>query len=334
MTPPAASRSFTLVEILAATAVLSILFTIMFSILQQTSKGWQAANRRVEASQVARLALDQIAYDFENCMAVAAINLAAPGQVPGVGARYAFGFCHADWNQDPLRLATESLAAPGVIRSPGNDYIFLVTTYPSSMAAGTGDLVEVGYIPVYIARTGGYGNVFEGRYVLLRHSPIVFTGGTITTGSARPTNDFLQNPDWALTPRLRDNEEPRNFFPMIDNLISFDVEFLYIDSLGNLTNSPTWGRPTNGTTRWNNPGGARDGLPLAADITLAVLDEKAAVRILKLRGLANGLTQREIQEMAKPTPNWSAITDNAVRATLQESVLTLKRRVFFKNAQR
>ena len=60
------SPSFTLVEILVATAILSILMAIMFGILQQTSAGWQAANRRVEASQVARLAMDQIASDLEN----------------------------------------------------------------------------------------------------------------------------------------------------------------------------------------------------------------------------------------------------------------------------
>ena len=106
---PGASRSFTLTEILTATAVLSVLFTIMFGILQQTSKGWQAANRRVEASQAVRLALDQICQDLENCVVVNRTNLLLPTttNTPSEGGttsafsstNYAFGFVHLDHRQ-------------------------------------------------------------------------------------------------------------------------------------------------------------------------------------------------------------------------------------------
>lgn len=338
--PDTLRQAFTLVEILAATAVLSILFTIMFSILQQTSKGWQAANRRVEASQVARLALDQIASDLENCVAVSVTNLPVPGLsgrgggVGSVGPSYAFGFVHTNIS-DPARdeVGINSLAQGSVNLSQPNDYIFVVTPYPSSLTTGTGDLCEVGYIPAYVARASGYGNVRQGRYVLLRHSPVVFSGGgTVTTASARPTNDFLANSNWFLTPRLRDNEDPRNFFPVVDNLIAFQVEFLFTNSSRIISTNSSWGRPVYGSTRWNNPDGARDGLPLAADITLSVFDDKAAERLLRLRNLTQVLQPQEIQEMAQPSPNWSRIANAAVRATLQESVLVLKRRIFFKNA--
>jgi hypothetical protein len=118
---------------------------------------------------------------------------------------------------------------------------------------------------------------------------------------------------------------------VVDNLIAFKVEFLFTNSSGISTNS-SWGRPVYGSRRWNNPGGARDGLPLAADITLSVFDDKAAERLLRLRNLTQVLQPQEIQEMAQPSPNWSRIANPAVRATLQESVLVLKRRIFFKNA--
>lgn len=336
---PRAGPSFTLVEILTATTVLSVLFTIMFGILQQTSKGWQAANRRVEASQVARLALDQIASDLENCVTVAAANMPVPGS--SQAANYGFGFIHA--NRPNFRtdiLATDSLPADVNISMP-NDYIFVVTPYLSSLTMGTGDLCEVGYVPVYVARRGGYGNTRQGRYVLLRHMPLSFsTNSTSIIDSAQPVHDFLaDSARWFLTPPLSDsiNSGPvaRNFFPIVDNLIAFNVEFVYTDSTGATTNSTTWGRPTNNGTWVQKPGGAPDGLPLAADITLSIFDEKAAERIQRIptRGLSRALDSGEKEAVSQTPIPWTNIPTD-IRATLQESVLTLKRRVFFKNAQR
>lgn len=332
-----AGASFTLVEILTATAVLSVLFTIMFAILQQTSKGWQAANRRVEASQVARLALDQIASDLENCITVAAANVPVPGSPQG--ANYGFGFIHA--NRPSFRtdiLATASLPANVNISEP-NDYIFVVTPYLPSLTMGTGDLCEVGYVPVYVARSIGYGNTRGGRYILLRHMPLSFSTNS-TIDSAQPVHDFLaDSAGWFLTPPLSDSIQTgpvaRNFFPIVDNLIAFNVEFVYANSSGVLTNSTSWGRPTNNGTWAQKPAGAPDGLPLAADITLSIFDEKAAERIQRIpgRGLSRALDSREKEAVSQTPVPWTNIPTD-IRSTLQESVLTLKRRVFFKNAQR
>lgn len=329
---------FTLVEVMTATAVLSILFSIMFSILQQTSKGWQAANRRVEASQVARLALEQIASDLENCVAISTSGLRVPGSTNPRG--YAFGFVHShapSFRTDDL--ATDSLPSQVNLSMP-NDYIFVVTPYAPSMALGSGDLCEVGYIPVYVARSGGYVTVRQGRYVLLRHMPVAFPTVNTTVANAQPVTDFLANPDrWFLTPRLQNNNPPDapNFFPIVDNLIAFNVELIHTNSAGALTTFPRWGRPSTNNSGWTNkPTGAPDGLPLAADITLCIMDDKAAERIQRIptRGLSRALDQGEKEEVSKTPVDWnSPRIGSDVRSTLQESVLTLKRRVFFKNAQ-
>lgn len=330
--PRPGTPSFTLVEVLTATAVLSILFSIMFGILQQTSKGWQAANRRVEASQVARLALDQIASDLENCVAITAQNLPVPGR-EGATTNYGFGFVHAEKpSATSDTLAQSSLPTGSVNLSEPNDYIFVVTPYAPSMAMGTVDLCEVGYVPAYVVKTDGYAGVKTRRYVLLRHMPLIFSGDTtttVTTGYARPTNDFLINPEWFLTPPLRDNQDPRNFFPIVDNLVAFNVEFRHTNPSVVYSN---WGRPGPNGSWTNRPDGAPNGLPLAADITLSIIDEKAAERLKRIRGTSAPLTDADKRELSQIPVDWSKVSPD-VRSTLQESVLTLKRRVFFKNAQ-
>lgn len=289
--------SFTLVELLAATAILTVLFAIMFGILQQTSAGWQAANRRVEASQVARLALDQIASDLENCVAVSQNNLLLPG---GTFTNYAFGFAHSNGPTGAFPSAS------GVSYTPPNDSIAVVTPYFPSRTSPHPDLYEVGYSAVFVDRVDGYSTMRGRRHYLLRYTSLTNQGGTIVF-----TNDFLSNSlAWETTPpgittTLR--------LPFVDNCVKFDVQF--IDNTGNTF--PTW--PRTGDPAWT-------GLPRAADITLCVVDERAAERLSRLSGGA-ALSPTVIS--AIPT-NWNAVPAN-LRPTLQSSVMTFTRRVYFKN---
>jgi len=314
------SRAFTLTEILAATAILSVLFSIMFGILQQTSRGWQAANRRVEASQVARLAMDQIASDLENCVAVAQSNVIVPGR--GTPTNYGYGFVHsnrADMNQGWLPTSI-NISRP-------NDFIFVVTPYSPSLNLGTGDLCEVGYIPIFVASQTGFSTMRGGRYVLLRHLPMTNGRGNTTVTNAQPVNDFLANSaGWESTPSGVDTV---NRLPFVDNCIKFDIRFTYVDANGQIQTSETWGRPTingNNVSWQGNPAGVT-GLPLAADIQMCVIDERTAERIWRIRGM----TALDLPEKEGIPTNWSAVRED-LRTTLQESVLTLERRVYFKNA--
>ena len=146
---PRAEASFTLVEILTATSVLSILSVIIFGILQQTSKGWQAANRRVESVQAVRLALDQISSDLENTLVVVRTNVplpitnfpTAPTNLAALTNRttnYAFGFVHMD---NPRALSPGLSANRSRINmAPGSDSIHVTTLYPPSLGRARGGM--------------------------------------------------------------------------------------------------------------------------------------------------------------------------------------------------
>lgn len=290
----------------------------MFGILQQTSRAWQAANRRVEASQVARLAMDQIASDLENCVAVAQGGVALPGRA--TPTNYAYGFVHS--NQPSIN---QTWLPTSIIISSPSDFIFVVTSYSSSLNLGTGDLCEVGYIPIFVASQTGYSTMRAGRYVLLRHLPLTNVGTTSVT-NAQPVNDFLANSSgWEGTPS---GVTTTHRLPFVDNCIKFDVKFLYTNAAGQVLTTETWGRPTISGTNVTWPGSPAGitGLPMAADIQMCVVDERTAERIWRIRGMT-GLDLPEKQGI--PT-NWGAVRPD-LRSTLQESVLTLERRVYFKN---
>lgn len=341
--PRTPAPSFTLVEILAAIAILSILFTIMFGILQQVSTGWQAANRRVEAAQAARLALEQIAYDLENCVVVRRVNQAVPGQNTTTNLAYGFAFYNAP-------------STPGWVEqeiSQPNDMIFVVTPSRQSLQGAGNDLMETGYVPVWVSRTSGgqpgYGNVRAGRYALLQHRPttnLVQGVGSARTTNLVPMNDFTINSSgWETTPGIEDPNS-KNFIPVVDNCVGFDIKFSYTNNTGQrFTGISTWGRPNLNPIaaagqRWrNNPAGNNnpngiDGLPQSATITMCVLDDRSAERIYRLR--PNGLSPAMISNMVVAVTNSAAfesIPDDppGIRATLRQGMIGFQREVFFKN---
>lgn len=348
--------AFTLTEILTATAVLSLLFTIMFSILQQTSLGWQAANRRVEASQAARLALEQIASDVESCIAVTATQVPLGTLVGGTTAsrttNYAFGFFHS--NQPTPGDITTWLGEAGVQISQPNDLLFLVTPYEPSInrrspssdgELSPSDLMEVGYLPVFITSSRTVRTMLPGRFVLMRHQPVTNTE-TARSGSRQivsmvPLNDFLTNSsNWFTTPPNLGN---KTRLPFVDNCIRFDVQFQYRvtnpDGQIRITNSATWGRPTlggtatNPTARWEGGPGVQ-GLPLAADITLSVLDERSAERLDRLSRAQNmgRITNAIANDLLAFPTNWAS--PNAIQRTLMQGAITFQRRVYFRQITR
>lgn len=341
-------RGFTLVEILTAMAVLSLLFTIMFGIMQQTSKGWQAANRRVEASQAARLALDQISADLENCVAfsgsraqVQLTNGTPLTNATNVTKSYGFGFVHAEGS----RITGTNAWLPSAAQlSLPNDYIFVVTPYSPSQSFGTGDLAEAGYVPVRVGRGtagSGYGNVRIGRYALLRSFPVRYprsAGGVYSVSNAQPITDFLNNAtNWETTPGLKNDATATNFFPILDNCVGFDVRFVYGSGTSTRVTN-VWGRPlTNGT--WGpigvHPPDAPNSLPLAAIVTICVVDERTAERLYRMN--SNGLSSAVISNLVASVTNVAALNDipdspPGLRQTLREGMLGFQRQVFFKNA--
>lgn len=335
---PAASASFTLVEILTATAVLSILFLIMFGMLQQVSTGWQAANRRVEASQAARLAFEQIAQGLENCVVVRRVSQTVPGSAAATNLAYGFAFYDGATNPITSSWVVQTVTLP-------NDMIFFVTPARSSLRTGGEDLEEIGYVPVWVNRTSagapGYGNVRIGRYVLLEHrasAELVQTVGGVRSTNEVPASDFMTNStNWEQTPGLRYEGTVENFFPIVDNCVGFNVAFHYTNNLGRQTVA-SWGRPNTNPAaaagaRWDgNPTGV-DGLPVSATLTMCVLDERSAERVHRLR--PTGLTRPMIAALVAAATNASAFNDipddpAGLRATLRAGMIAFQREVFFK----
>ena len=318
---PPAPECFTLVEILAATAILSILFTIMFGILQQVSIGWQAANRRVEASQAARLALEQIAQDLENCVVSAYPQAIVPGTNGPVS--YAFGFFHMrssgslSWLHNEVNVSTP------------NDCIFVATPNSASQGAVTGDLWEAGYIPVFVARSGGLNNMREGRYNLVRHFPATNVNSGPVVG-LRPVTDFMTNSypqgatNWWCTPT---SLTTTHRLPIVDNCIRFYIRFVSVNNPSQVITS--WGRPEiqgNAVVLDGNPAIQPTGLPMAADISMTVMDEKTAERLYRIQG-RNVLRS---QDLANIPTNMAALPEN-IRNALQGGLITFHRRVYFKS---
>ena len=352
------AASFTLVEILTATAVLSILFTIMFSILQQTSAGWQAANRRVEASQAARLALEQIAYDLENCVVVRRVAQPVPGlagQTDQV-TNLAYGFAFFDAPPAAPKRATDGQDWVGQPISQPNDLIFVVTPRRHSLHSAGEDLTETGYVPVRVNRTSagspGYGNVRIGRYALMQHRPTTnlvqtIAGQRIT--NLVPMSDFATNASaWETTPGIfLGDQNVFNFYPIVDNCVGFDIKFSYTNSAGQrFTGIPSWGRPNlnanapagqrwhNNANNQNNPA-TIDGLPQSATITMCVLDERTAERIYRMQ--SNGLSVAQISALVAAVTNPASFEDipdspAGIRATLRQGMIGFQREVFFKNS--
>ena len=344
--------SFTLVEILTATAILSILFFIMFGILQQVSVGWQAANRRVEASQAARLAFEQIAQGLENCVAVRQTNLNLPGSTTVTNIAYG-GFRFFDGATNPAT----NWVAQGI--SFPNDSIFFITPSRSSLGGPGEDLEETGYAPVFVSRTSGgspgYGNVRIGRYVLLQHRPqedliLTYTnnGRRETRTNQVPLSDYMTNlpnaqTNWAMTPGLVYAGNVENFFPVVDNCVGFEVKFIYTNGQGTRLTNNSWGWPNTNATGdlWtgnpadpDNAGQTLSGMPLSVLLTMVVLDERSAERVYRLR--ANGLTIPMISNLVAAVTNpahFERIPDDpqGIRATLRGGMISFQREVFLKN---
>ena len=129
------SPSFTLVELMAAMTVLSLLMVALVAMFDQAMRGWQSAQRGIDARREVRAALQLIDRDLR-------------GMVVGTNAPY----------------FTEGAAS---VNKGQEARIYFMTTLPD-VAQGNpegGDLCGVGY---YLAWTNMPGEA-NSRYVLMRY---------------------------------------------------------------------------------------------------------------------------------------------------------------------
>jgi general secretion pathway protein J len=79
-----ATGGFTLLELIAAVAVLSILALILFEVFNQATRGWEQGQNRVESGQQARAALDFLARDLSQ--AIVNTNGSLPPTFSGISS--------------------------------------------------------------------------------------------------------------------------------------------------------------------------------------------------------------------------------------------------------
>lgn len=158
---PAVTRpgqpSFTLVELIAATAVLSVVLLMMVGMQDQMSKAWGNATRRTDATREARSACRMMAEDLSSLYyrpmaGDNQANLAAGLENQGVP------FLYSSNGQGSVIISNAQ---------PGSAYFFgLCTRKPS--AANSADLATIGFYVAFTAETNINGFVST-NYHLYRH---------------------------------------------------------------------------------------------------------------------------------------------------------------------
>ena len=182
LTPRYCVAAFTLIELMAATTVLSVVLLMMVGMQDQMSKAWSNSNRRTDATREARAACRLMTEDL-SCL---------------VFRPLAFD------NQDSYALGLENQGIPFLYSSNGTGPITISSSQPGAAyffgisarkpaGTGPGDLAIVGY---YIASklTTNVSGFVTTNYNLYRHYiPASNAVSNLTTWFTAATNNRTAN---------------------------------------------------------------------------------------------------------------------------------------------
>ena len=163
LTPRYCVAAFTLIELMAATTVLSVVLLMMVGMQDQMSKAWSNSNRRTDATREARAACRLMAQDLSS-LVFRRTNNDSADSIPAALLTQGVPFLYSSNGLGPAGGA--DLIALGDSQSSAS-YFFGVSSRRAS-GANSGDLAIVGY---YIASTNttninGFTNT---TYNLYRH---------------------------------------------------------------------------------------------------------------------------------------------------------------------
>ena len=278
---------FTLLEMLVAIAVLSLMMVFMFNIAGQTVRGWEAGGRRMEAAQAGRIGMNLLATELKHAFAGVATNSGTSGL--------------AQFKNFVPFLVTSSL--PGETSDfdavPGSQSLFFVSTVAPHDPQECVPFAEIGYMPVFVNVAGGRNNMMDSRYYLVRHgaSPGVMTNNLYQDFYFRSAPTLA----WTTNPATTGNRTP-----LVDNCIRFTMQFASNNS-GNVSWTTNWTSQTN--------------LPLGVLVTMLVLDSKSAARLAQVKGR----TVLDAPTIDKAT-NGDALGPNDVAARILREGTTVMRR--------
>ena len=279
------THGFTLLEMLVAIAVVSLMMAFMFNMAGQTVRGWEAGSRRMESAQSARIGINLVSSELRHAFAGAWTNLSATSS--GVFSNFS-----------PF-VVTNGLpgeTANALTAVPGSQSLFFVSAV-GPHDADAAPFAEVGYLPLFMNDPGGIFNMIGPRYYLVRHGS---TPGDTSTNSYQ---DFYYRsaPNTAWT---TNRASTGNRTPIVDNCIRFTLQFA-----SNNGGAISW------TTNWSS----QTNLPLGVLVTMLVLDSKTAARLAQV----NGTTVLTAAQIDRAT-NGNAATD-AVTRILREGTTVVQR---------
>lgn len=287
-------RGFSLLEMLVAMAVLSVMMVFLFNLVAQTMRAWETGARQVEAAQAARVGLDMMARELQSAfggVGVASTTIAAT-TVTNFIPFFAQNNATALWG----------LPAASVFPATNSSQLFAVGPNPDE----TNNLSEFGYLCVFVTTRSdgevGYHNMPGYRYYLLRHAPPSTNWTDFYYRGA--VNDNWLNIVEGIGQGIRGSHR----VPLIPNCYQISLAFASNNSSGVLSWSTNWPSRTN--------------LPAGVLVTAKVMDEKTAARleVVKNKGM---LTDSDVS----PTS-----TTDAGRI-LREGTVEVRRFIPFVNNQ-
>jgi prepilin-type N-terminal cleavage/methylation domain-containing protein len=207
-------RGFSLLELLVAMAILSMLMTMMFSLLGGTISLWELGNKRIEAAQTARVGLNIIANDLRRAISDQQISYTTSGNVTTSVIPF--------WAV-PANAPTKIDLGGSATIAVGSQQLFGV------LATGKTNqpFEEFGYLCAYLSSDDGT-NMAGNKYYLVRKSSTAANANFYLSGNVSTT--FASDSDVLV--------------PIIENCIK--LEFSYADTnSGVVVFSDTWTSQTN-----------------------------------------------------------------------------------------
>ena len=271
-------RGFSLLELLVAMAILSMLMTMMFSLLGGTISLWEIGNKRIEAAQTARVGLNIIANDLRRAISDQQISYSANGT--------------AITNTIPFWATNNATTvidlAGSAVNAAGSGQLFGV------LATGKTNqpFEEFGYLCAYLATDDGT-NMAGNKYYLVRKSSTGTKANFYLQGNA--TTNFATNSDVLV--------------PVIDNCVRIDFSYYSANCTASTTNYAFASSWTN--YLFESPSAAvRAGNATITSyeqlngilVSVWVLDSKTADKIAAINP-SKALTSTQIDSITNATPS-------------------------------
>lgn len=331
--PRSDQSAFTLVELLAAIAVFSLLMVAVFGAYNHIARVWTVAERSTELLQNARLVLDMMARELEGAVAFSNVN---------TGRKITF-LSYANESTLPVSSPPSQL---GQGDTP-NDQLFFVAADPTTAGSSDPDLAEFGYFVVYAKED--FHTMRGKRYYLIRHyAPASSSGFDV----------FTQPLSWDQTPGFTANTKT----PVLENVLRLEFRFQGLDMGSSSSQAVTHG--TQIVEQWNNnpcPGASPSQpctvgcvrpfdliprveepevqLPRAVHVRFAMIDRRTAARLegyMSAQGWDDGIPENRLRQVI---PNCAgedlttlANADPVLANILGDNVYVFHRTIYLRNS--